>query len=705
MLDVKNVIRWLQGQDTAKILKTFLLKKDILFAFGILSIISFLIFPVSSFFLDYLLSISIAFSVLILLTVLFIDKSLDFSAFPSILLIVTLFRLALNVSTTRLILSKGHLGPDAAGHVVEAFGYFVMQGSVIIGVIVFGILTIINFVVITKGSTRIAEVAARFSLDSMPGKQMSIDADLSAGLITDQEAKKSRKELENENTFFGAMDGASKFVRGDAIAGLLITFINFIGGIIIGVAQKGMFFDQALKTYTLLTIGDGLVAQIPALIVSIAAGLLVTKSGVKGSADRAVIEQLSNHPNALMGCGILLFFMAIMPGIPAVPFIGIGLACFGISYFVKNKKEVLAQEDEVKKGESQRQKEPTQEEMIMRSLKIDYIKIELGYELLEMVDNTKDFQLTDQIKELRKQIAKDLGFVLPPVRIQDNIQIDHRKYIIKIKDIECGEGNLFPSKLLVINPSGGTILLDGEQTKEPVFGLNAKWIDKNLKSEAESKNYTTADPITVISTHLTEIVKDNITELLTYSETQKLINNLEDDHKKLADEVIPAQISVVTLQRILQNLLSEDVTIKDFPTILESISEIASSTKNIPRIVEHVRAKLSRQICYNLMTDQGHIPVITLSLAWEQIFQESLVGESDNKQLAMPPSKLREFVNAVIKLYDHLVSLNTVPCILTSPTFRPFIRSIIERVRPNITVLSQNEIHPKATIKTFGQIS
>ena len=678
-------------------------QKDIIFAVGILFIISFLIFPVAPGVLDYLLSISIAFSVLILLTVLFIDKPLDFNAFPSILLLVTMFRLALNISTTRLILANGDLGPSAAGHVVEAFGFFVMQGSVVIGTIVFGILTIINFVVITKGSGRIAEVAARFSLDAMPGKQMSIDADLSAGIINEDQAREKRKTLEDENTFFGSMDGANKFVRGDAIAGLIITFINFIGGIIIGVIQKGMTFDTALQTYTLLTIGDGLVAQIPALIVSISAGLLVTKSGVHGSAEKAIFQQLSKYPQAFFACSGLLLVMSIMPGIPFFPFTIIASLYATLAYVLnKNKKEAEIVAKKLK--EDPKPKEMSQEDAIIQSLQIDYIKIELGYELLQMVNSHDEYKLTDQIKALRKQIAKDLGFVIPAVRIQDNMQLNPKTYIIKIKDIECGTGEIEPSKILIINPTGGEIEIDGQDTKEPAFGLPARWIEKSTKEEALLKEYTVVEPITVISTHLTEIVKENITDLLTYGGTKKLLSNLDGDHKKLAEEVVPGQITVVTFQRILQHLLSESVSIKDLPCILEAISEIANTTTNITKMVEHIRARLSRQICYSLLNEEGFIPLLILSPSWEQTFVESLVGEDNNKHLAMQPSKLHEFVERVNAELNRVAISKVIPALLTPPMLRPFVRSVIERFRPSLVVLSQNEIHPKVKIKTFGQI-
>ena len=703
---MKNITTFFSNIKDNKFIKKFSNageQKDVIFAIGILFIISFLIFPVIPGVLDYLLSLSIAISVIILLTVLFIDKSLDFSAFPSILLVVTMFRLALNISTTRLILADGDLGPSAAGHVVEAFGFFVMQGSVVIGTIVFGILTIINFVVITKGSGRIAEVAARFSLDAMPGKQMSIDADLSSGIINESQAREKRKRLEDENTFFGSMDGANKFVRGDAIAGLIITFINFIGGIIIGVIQKGMTFDIALQTYTLLTIGDGLVAQIPALIVSTSAGLLVTKSGVHGSTEKAIFQQLSKHPQALFACCGLLLIMSIMPGIPFFPFTIVGLLCATLGYILnKNKKEAEMAEEKLK--EEPQQKELSQEDVIIQLLHIDYIKIELGYELLQMVNSDNEYKLTDQIKALRKQMAKDLGFVLPSIRIQDNVQLDSKTYVIKIKDIECGTGEIEPSKLLIINPTGGVIEIDGKDTKEPAFGLPARWVEKSAKEKALFKQYTVVEPITVISTHLTEIVKENITELLTYNGTKKLLSNLEGDRKKLSEEVVPGQITVVTFQRILQSLLSESVAIRDLPCILEAISEIANTTTNITRIVEHIRTRLSRQICNSLLNEDGFIPILVLSPSWEQTFIESLVGEDNNKHLAMQPSKLHEFVERVNAELNRVAISKIIPVLLTSPMLRPFVRSVIERFKPTLNILSQNEIHPKVKIKTFGQI-
>ena len=675
--------------------------KDILFAIGILCIISVLIFPIPPLLLDFLLSLSISFGVLILMTVLFINRSLDFNSFPSVLLVVTMLRLALNISTTRLILANGHMGTDAAGHVVEAFGYFVMQGSVIIGAIVFSILTIINFIVITKGSGRIAEVAARFSLDAMPGKQMSIDADLSAGIINQEEAKKRRKELEDESNFYGAMDGANKFVRGDAIAGLLITFINFIGGMLIGIVQKDMTFAQALHTYTILTIGDGLVTQIPALIVSIAAGLLVTKSGTQGSADKAIFEQLGNYPTSLAISACLIFLMGVaMPGIPFIPFAIVASICGFGAYLIYQKKTEV-KDSETKTPEASK---ANAEQNIMQSLYIDMIKVELGYELISLLSGPEDMRLPNQVKKLRNQIAKDMGFILPSVRIQDNMGLGNDEYVIKIKDIEVGKNIVRVCKLLIMNPKGTAITIDGEDVKDPAFGINARWIDQSYREEALFKEYTVVEASTVIVTHLTELVKENITDLLTYGEVQKLIDNLSPEHKRLIDTIIPSEITLVTLQRVLQSLLSENISIRDLSAIVEAISEICNTTKNINKLVEHVRIRLAKQICQANTSIKGYIPIITMTPIWEQTFIENIVGDNDNKQLIMPPSKLHDFVMSITSEFDKQNAAGEYPVLLVSPILRYYVRSIIERFKPTLIVMSQSEIHPKARIKTVGQI-
>lgn len=678
---------------------------DVLFAMAIMGIIVVLLLPVPTGMLDFLLGISITFSVLILMTVLFIDRPLDFSAFPTILLVATMIRLSLNIASTRLILSHGHNGPSAAGHVIEAFGGFVMEGSVIIGAIVFGILTIINFVVITKGSGRIAEVSARFSLDAMPGKQMAIDADLSAGLIDEETAKKRRKELEEESTFFGAMDGASKFVRGDAIAGLLITAINLIAGIIIGTVEKDMDFSEAVRTYTTLTIGDGLVSQIPSLIVSTAAGLLVSKAGIVGSAEKAIFGQVSRHPQALALVSVLTFMLALMPVIPAAPFIILSFITGSIAWGLWKKSKGDVADKVADDAEKEKEKEKAQEESMADTLHIDSLRLELGYGLLPLINYQKGHKLTDQVKALRKQLARDIGFIMPSVRIQDNMQLPTNTYVIKVKDIECGRAEVRPDMLLVMDPQGRKIDTPGEDTVEPAFGLPAKWVTENYREELLFNNMTVIDPPTVITTHLTEIIKENITDLLTYSETQKLLDDIGADHKKLVSDLIPAQIAVTGVQRVLQNLLAESVSIRDLPSILEAVSEIIKSTTNLTKITEHVRTRLARQISFAHVNAQGFIPIVSLAPRWEQAFAESLLGNGEEKQLAMAPSKLQEFITSMHKVFEELAVKGEMPVLLTTASIRPYVRSIVERFRPSTIVMSQSEVHPKIKIKTLGQVA
>jgi len=679
-------------------------------ALFIIGVILVLLFPVNVMVIDFLLAMSITISIMILMTTLFIEKPLDFSVFPMILLVTAIMRLALNIASTRLILANGHTGPTAAGHVIDAFGNFVMGGNIVIGLIVFGIITIINFVVITKGSGRIAEVAARFSLDAMPGKQMAIDADLSAGLIDEETAKKRRKEIEDESTFFGSMDGSNKFVRGDAVAGLLITFINFIGGIIIGMVQKDLTFDAALQSYSILTIGDGLVSQVPALIVSLAAGLLVSKSGVVGSADKAIFGQLAKYPRAFGMASFVMICMSFMPGIPAMHFMTMALLMGGAAWVLgnaTNPDSAASSVLDVLKGNKTEEKEaePEAEETLNQTLQIDPIKLELGYNLLSLINYRKGHSLTEQIKSLRKQIAKDMGFIIPSIRIHDNMQLPTNTYIIKIKGIECARGELYSDKLMVMDPMGGEIMIAGEKTKEPAFGLPATWIEEKYKEEANFRNYTIIEPPTVLITHLTEVVKDNITDLLSYSETQKLLDAIEGDNRKLVNDTIPEKISLGGLQRVLQSLLSESISVRDLPSILEAISESSASTKNISLVTEMVRSRLSRQITHENTAEDGYIHIITLSPEWERAFAESIsdVG-GDEKILSMEPTKIQEFMTIAKAKLDDAALQGSTPAIVTSPFIRYYVRSVVVRFSPLTKVLSQNEIHMKAKIKTMGQI-
>jgi flagellar biosynthesis protein FlhA len=673
---------------------------DIGLALIIVAILLVLLLPMPRWLLDVSLALSITFSVLILMVSLFIQRPLDFSSFPTVLLISTMLRLALNLATTRMILTNGHEGGHAAGAVIQAFANLLMSGNFVIGVIVFAILVIVNFVVITKGSGRIAEVSARFTLDAMPGKQMAIDADLSAGLIDEREARQRRQTLEDESSFFGAMDGAAKFVRGDAVAALLIVFINIIAGIIIGVWYHNLTLMQAAQTYTLLTVGDGMVSQIPALIVSTAAGLLVSKAGVTGSADKALFSQLGGYPKALGLCSFLSLSMALLPGIPLLPFLALALLTGGAAYAITTRNAKAAAQ---KEAVATMPAAPT-EEPISTALHIDNLRLELGYGLLPLINSEKGQRLTDQIKALRRQLAGEMGFVMPAVRIQDNMQLPSFGYVIRVKEISAGRGEIRPNNLLVMDPRGEAISLIGEQTREPTFGLPAMWVDEANREEALFKGYTVVDPPTVMTTHLTEIIKDNMAEMLSYSETQKLLDELGKEHQKLIGDIVPSQISIGGIQRVLQNLLSERVSIRDLPAILEGISEACAHTRNVMAITEHVRARLARQLCDSTTGEGGYIPLLTMSPEWEQAFAEALVGQGEEKQLSMAPSKLQEFIAKVRQIFERHAMMGETPVLLTSPLVRPYVRSIIERFRPATTVMSQNEVFSKARIKTVGQV-
>ncbi len=691
-----------QGGDPLAGLTTLLKRGDVALAIGVMCILVVLFLPLPTWLLDISLATSITLSVLVMMTCLFIAKPLEFSSFPTLLLIATMLRLSLNVASTRLILSHGHEGPAAAGHVIEAFGAFVMQGNFVIGIIVFAILVTVNFVVITKGSGRIAEVAARFTLDAMPGKQMAIDADLSSGLIDEAEARTRRKDLEDESTFFGSMDGAAKFVRGDAVAGLIITFINVIGGIIIGVAQNDMSFNDAANSYILLTVGDGLVSQIPALIVSTAAGLLVTKANVAGSADKALFGQLSSYPKALGLSAATLVALALLPGIPMLPFLMMAAVAGSLSYFV-TRRETEREVEEERLEQEALEAQPA-EEPISTALAIDDLRLELGYGLLPMINDTQGHGLTDQIKALRRQLASDMGFVMPSVRILDNMQLPSNGYVVRVKEVEAGSGDLRLGHLLVMDPRGQPITLPGENTTEPTFRLPAMWVEETAREEASFRGYTVVDPPTVITTHITELLKDNMAELLSYAETQKLLDELPSEHQKLVADLIPQQMSVSGVQRVLQNLLRERVSIRDLPTILEGVVEAVGYTQNISQVTEHVRSRLARQISNSSVSPAGYIPLVALSPQWEQSFAEAVVGQGDERQLSMSPSKLQDFISAVRESFETLAQQGEVPVLLTSPGVRPFVRSIIERFRPATVVLSQNEIHPKVKLRTVAQI-
>lgn len=687
------------GAPTPRQVLGWLARGEVAMALGVVGIVVLLILPVPAFMLDGLLTLSITSAVLILMTSILIKKPLEFTSFPTVLLVTTLFRLGLNIASTRLILGHGHEGTEGAGQIIAAFGKLMMGGNYVIGVIVFAILVIVNFVVITKGSGRIAEVAARFTLDSMPGKQMAIDSDLSAGLIDETEAKKRRKELEQESTFFGAMDGASKFVRGDAVAGLIIVAINVIGGILIGVLQHHVKVGEAAATYTTMTIGDGLVSQIPALIISIAAGFLVSKAGVEGAADKALVLQLAMNPVSLGMVSAASGVIAFLPGMPIIPF---ALVSIGAGALAWRRSQDAAQPPPVDIVPTTAAAD--EEEPISQSLAIDEIKIELGYGLLPLINDLEGRRLTDQIKALRRTMAADFGFVMPSVRILDNMRLASQGYCIRIKEMEAGAGEVRLGALMAMDPRGGQVDLPGENVREPAFGLPATWIAADLREEATFRGYTIVDPATVLTTHLTEILKDNMADLLSYAEVQKLLKELPADQKKLVDDLVPSVVTATTIQRVLQALLRERVSIRDLPAILEGIGEAAPHTASITLLVEQVRARLARQLSFAYRGDDGALPIITLSAEWENAFADALIGAGEERQLALAPSRLQEFIRGVRDSFERAALAGESPVLLTGPAIRPYVRSIIERFRGQTPVMSQNEVHPRAKLKTVGTI-
>ncbi len=671
---------------------------DVGLAVGVMALLAILVVPLPPALLDFGLALSMTASVLILMVGLFLARPLDFTSFPTLLLISTLLRLSLNVATTRLVLAHGNEGALAAGHVVAAFGGFLMGGDVLIGLIVFSILLVVNFMVITKGSGRIAEVAARFSLDAMPGKQMAIDADMSAGLINEADARRRRRELEEESAFYGAMDGAAKFVRGDAIAGLIITIINIVGGLAIGVLRHGMPLADAVTTYTTLTAGDGLVSQIPALLVSTAAGIVVTKGGIEGTADKALVRQLGASPKPLMIAAGTAAMLALLPGLPFLPFVALaGLA--GTAAWQRHKTQTNATKSVLA---GIKQAAEVSEPPLTQAMQIDALRLELGYALLGLASGD-GARLTEQIKVLRKSFALEMGFILPPVRVQDNMELPPNAYCFRIKELEAGKGELRPGMLLAMNPAGGYPDMEGERAKEPAFGLPAVWIGDIKRQEAVFRGYTVVDLPSVLVTHLTELVREHLSELLSYAETQKLIDSLPKEHQRLIADLIPSQITMGGVQRVLQSLLAERVSIRDLPTILEGVQEACGSgTRAIAPIVSHVRTRLARQISQANTGPGGYIPVVPLSAEWEANISEAIVASGDDRQLAIAPSKLQEFIARLKKVMEAIPGEN--PVVVCSSLIRPHVRLIVERARPATPVMAQQEIYAKARVRSFGTL-
>ncbi len=674
--------------------------RDIGFAIAVTLILAVLFVPLPAAVLDFGLAVSLSVSVLVLMVALWIPKPLEFNSFPTLLLVVTMLRLSLNVASTRLILSEGHTGPSAAGGVIEGFSRFIVSGNFIIGIVVFAILVVINFVVITKGSTRIAEVSARFSLDSMPGKQMAIDADLGAGIIDEEQARSRRKELEDESGFFGAMDGASKFVRGDAVAGLIITLINVIGGILIGVAQHGLSLSEAADFYTVLTIGDGLVTQVPALIVSLAAGLIVTKGGTEGAANEAVLGQLSKFPKALFMASVLLFGIGLLPGFPSLIFTALAAIMTFLGMMVMRQAEAARVSADRVEAAKQRAETAAPEDNIKDTLKLDGLRLELGQSLVPLISNS-DAALAGKIKSLRNLFAREFGFVLPSVRIKDEPMLPGQTYAIMVQGVEVARGEIRPNGLMVVNP--GECGLSGERGKDPTFGLEALWVDAETGARAEAMGLTVVDPESVIITHLTEVVKEHLPELMTYGATQTLIEGLDREYQKLVSD-IPGNAPMVLVQHVLQTLLAERVSVRNLPLIVESIAEAKRTTSSVTQITEAVRRRLSNQICKSLVDDNGFISVISMSPAWEKEFLEALRVNGDERNFVMSPQRVQEFVLQARREIQKFAEQDQWPALLVSPEVRSFVRSMLERVSPMTVVLSHNEIHRKTALRTVATV-
>ena len=677
-----------------------LANRDVGFAIGVVLILAMLFVPLPSVLLDFGLAISLSLAVLILMVALWIPTPLDFNSFPTLLLVVTMMRLALNVSSTRLILSEGHQGSDAAGKVIEGFSRFIVAGDFVIGIVIFAILVIINFVVITKGSTRIAEVAARFSLDAMPGKQMAIDADLGAGIINDEEARERRRVLEEESAFFGAMDGASKFVRGDAVAGLIITLINVIGGILIGMTSHGLSVSEAAGNYTVLTIGDGLVTQIPALVVSLAAGLLVTKSGTHGAANEAVLAQLGNFPKALYMAAALSLMVGFLPGFPLTVFTVLAAGMAALGYVMQQH---LKEQEKEKAAATKREGEAREtEDPIAEALRLDDLRLDLGAALVPLISST-DAALPGKVKSLRSLFIKDFGFVLPPVRIKDDSTLPGMSYAVSLQGVETARGEVRPGSMMVIDPGGTETDLVGERTREPTFGLNAVWVDQGRASEAELRGLTVVDPESVITTHLTEVIKEHMPDLLTFAATQSLIEGQSKEYQKLLSDMSNKSPAVL-LQHVLQALLSERVSIRNLPRIIEAVAEAAATTQNLRAVVEHVRGRLAKQICQSLVDANGFVPVIALGPEWERELNNAVSPGAEENAFLMSPARVQEFVLAVRKEIQKFAAGDEWPALLVTPDVRPYVRQILERVSPVTQVISHNEVHRKASLRTVSTV-
>jgi len=673
-------------------------RSDIVLAVAVVSVLMFLIIPLPSFFLDTLLAINITCSLMLLLVPMYIEKPIEFSVFPGILLLVTLFRLALNVASTRLILGEAY-----AGAVIEAFGNFVVKGNYVVGLVIFIILNIINFVVITKGSGRVAEVAARFTLDAMPGKQMAIDADLNAGLLSESEARARRSEIRQEADFYGAMDGASKFVRGDAVASILITAINIIGGLIIGVAQLGMSMSEALETYTMLTVGDGLVSQIPALLISTSSGIIVTRASSDDTLANTMTNQLLTKPRASYVSGGVLVVLALVPGLPVVPFMALGVINLGIGYFAQSV--ISEREASVPDADDPDDEVADPSSDIERYLHVDPLEIEIGYSLISLIDRNQGGELLDSITMIRRQLAQEFGIVIPHIRIRDNVQLDSNAYVIKIKGNEVTTGEVMVGYYLALTPEGTDDEIDGIHTIDPTYGLPAYWLNERQKERAELKGYAVVDASAVITTHLMEILKRNAHKILDRQAVQSLLDNLKEDHSAVVEELVPNMLTVGAIQNVMRNLLAESIPVRDLSTILETLADKSSLTKDPELLTEYVRIDLAETISNLNKNSQGEVVAITLDGKFEEhILNQMVGGKQPGQNLGLSPAKMNKLYEQTSQKIQELLSRGDRAILITGPSVRRFVRGFYAPVFPDLVILAISDLLPSIVINTVGSV-
>jgi len=668
-------------------------------AMGVIAILMVMIIPIPTFLLDILLSFSITFSIIILLMSMYVLKPLHFSVFPSVLLIATLLRLSLNVASTRLILLHGNEGTAAAGQVIKAFGTFVVGGNYVVGLIVFTVLVLINFVVITKGATRVAEVAARFTLDAMPGKQMSIDADLNAGLITESDARRRRSEIEQEANFYGAMDGASKFVRGDAVAGIIIVFVNIIGGLIIGVLQMEMTLADAGRNYTLLTIGDGLVTQVPALIVSTAAGMLVTRSAASTELGEEVKTQLFMQPRAIATAAIMLFIFALVPGMPKISFIIVSAIIAFVAYRVVQDIAKTKQ-----KEEEEQQSAPLALDTTDTVAPLDTLGLEVGYALIPMVDSAQGGELLQRIKALRRQLATEMGLIIPAIHIRDNLKLRPDEYSVLLRGVEVARGNVMIGHYLMISADDKDMKIKGIPTKEPAFGLPAMWVTEREKDAVQLKGHVVVDPATVITTHLTELIKTYADEILGRQEVQALLDNLEQLYPRVIKEIVPKTVPVSLVHRVLQRILRERISIRDLLTIIETIGEYVATTKNADILTGYVRQALARAITKQYQDKDGNITVMIMSPDIEDKISRSIQHTENESFISADPNIVKKLVLNLQKLVNIFIASGIQPIILCSSNNRIHFRKILEKFYPSMVILAHNEISREVNVKSLGMV-